>query len=121
MLNRLRQWQRPAIAGVLAWVLLLGQALGLAHGVAHSLPPVSIAQAQDDGCAEYGDLFASHEQSSDVCKLLDQIGHADALPLATPASAQPAPAQHVDATAACGVALRWAAVYNARAPPWPLV
>jgi hypothetical protein len=119
MLNRLRQWQRPAIAGVLACVLLLGQALGLAHGVAHS-PPVSIAQAQHDDCAEYGDLFASHEQGSDVCKLLDQIGHADALPLATLVSTPPAPARHCNAAPPHGVAQRWAAVYNARAPPFIL-
>jgi hypothetical protein len=119
MLNRLRYWQRLAVAGVLASVMLLGQALGLAHGIAHSTP-VAIAQAQHDDCSEHGDLFASHEQGSDVCKLLDQIGHADALPLATPVSAPPAPVRHCNTALLHGVAQRWAAVYNARAPPFTL-
>lgn len=120
MLRQLRHWQRPAIAGALAWVLLLGQTLGLAHGVAHSTVPVPVAQAHDDDHPEHRDLFAGHEQGSDVCELLDQIGHADALPLATSVSAQPAPSRPVNAAPTRGVTLRWAAAYNARAPPFIL-
>jgi hypothetical protein len=119
VLSRLRCWQSPVIAGALAWALLLGQALGLAHGIAHSTP-VAIAQAQHDDCSEHGDLFASHEQGSDVCKLLDLIGHADALLEATPVSAPPAPVRHCNTALLHGVAQRWAAVYNARAPPFTL-
>lgn len=122
MVNRWRHWQGPAIAGALAGVLLLGQTLGLAHGVAHAPKPAQEApalhQAHAVDCAEHSDLFAGHEQGSDVCELLDQIGHADLLPLATQAAAQPAPARHFTCAPAEGLAPRWAAAYNARAPPF---
>jgi hypothetical protein len=125
MIHRLRRWHSPVIAGALAWALLLGQALGLLHGTAHMQTPapgaVALQPTHGDSGAEHHDLFAGHQQGSDVCELLDQIGYADALPLATLAEAQPAIAQHANAATTGGVAPRWASAYRARAPPSILV
>jgi hypothetical protein len=107
------------MAAALAWVLLLGQALGLAHGIAHEAgQPAPVAATVHHA---HGDLFAGHEQGGDVCELLDQIGHADVLPLDTLSSAAPTPTEHVNPAPVRGLALRWAAGYNARAPPFILV
>lgn len=121
-------------ACALAALLLLAQALGLAHGVAHarwgpaqgSLPsaPSALPGLQAGPVqAPPGDFAAatwrgSHQAGDVECRLIDQLGHADAQAPGLQAWLPPAPAaQPVPVMPA--VALRsWpAAAYRARAPP----
>lgn len=115
---RWRGWLLP-----LALAVLAAQWLGLVHGVVHG-PGTGVAQVQapsrgpvahGDAHAELGDLFAGHDEVA--CRLADAIGHdaapliaAPLLPLLPPAAALPRLA-HGEACA------RWAALFDARAPP----
>jgi hypothetical protein len=110
----------PAL--LLAALLLVAQAAGLAHRVAHGLP----AHAQDGSHAtvnpvadHWGHAPAdAHGGVSSDCRLYDQLlGHADALLASLPPAPLPvaAPRTAVPELAAFGRAN--AAAYQARAPP----
>jgi hypothetical protein len=84
--------RHTAFIAVLA--LLLAQALGLAHGIAHpnaqGLALVAASQAGHDHA--HGDH--AHDEGSAQCRLIDQLTHADLLvapPPATVPDLSPAP------------------------------
>jgi hypothetical protein len=72
--------------------LLLAQAIGLAHGIAHphSRGGLPAAQAQSVATVDVPDASAQHDDGSPQCRLLDQLAHADVL-LAAPTLAAPLP------------------------------
>ena len=121
-------------ACALTALLLLAQALGLAHGVAHArwgpaqgsllsapsaLPGLQAGPVQ----APPGDFApatwrGSHQAGDVECRLIDQLGHADAQAPGLQAWLPPAPdAQPVPALPAVVLRSRPAAAYRARAPP----
>ena len=113
---RLSHGRRCGAALLAAWALLIAQAIGLAHAVAHPYAHErSVAQAVSHAHANAFD--AQHEQGSLQCQLLDQLLHADGLAAppqswtfpAPDAGFAAAPAELVRATCACG--------YHARGPP----
>lgn len=109
---------------VLLWplvlALLVGQTLGLVHGVAHSpvQPAGHVASAQHDDPAHglIDTLFAGHGTDAD-CRLYDQLSHGDtaagvpaiSLPLLLPAT--------LFAYFQGEAVARHAALFEARAPP----
>jgi len=111
-----------------AWVLVLAllwaQSLGLWHGIVHgghgvgsvhaSLALADTGQAQSHGFFE--SLFGNHHDGLD-CELFDQLCHGDALATA-PVLVLPlgVPAAHIAHLTGLAVA-RWAALFQARAPP----
>jgi len=109
--SRLGPWRAAALAAL----LLLAQALGLAHAVAHGLGPAGSAesaahQGPDDG--------HGHEAGSAECRLVDAHGGVDmaAGGAAAPAPALPAAARAVQRLAPrVALAPRWARL--ARGPP----
>jgi len=117
--NAFRHALTPASALLLAALLLLAQAAGLAHRVAHGgLPVAGVVAAQQAAAAPAADAHDSHSHSGAECRLFDQLlGHGDALlvslPLVVAARADVVPA------AAAITAARYArlAGYQARAPP----
>ena len=82
-----RASRRIAFAAVLLVSLVLAQALGLMHGIAHMRHgPVTTtmtakAQAGDSGWV--AKLFSGHQHGGD-CDVYDQLSHGDALHGATP-------------------------------------
>ena len=105
---------RRASAFVAALALLLAQAIGMAHAVAHPQTRQLAAAVADH---DHGAFDAQHEEGSPQCRLLDQLSHADgavASPLAQTFAAPTAaftaaPTALVRATCGCG--------YHARGPP----
>ncbi|EJL86272.1 hypothetical protein PMI15_01486 [Polaromonas sp. CF318] len=127
-------------AGALVWLLaaalLLAQLLGLMHGVVHGpqAHPHSHAHAHHDGdhhehsvlapAEEQNEggwlasLFASHDGDSD-CRLFDQASHGQAAP-AFPMLSLPLVLSSLAFDISRGEALaRWAALFDARGPPFP--
>jgi hypothetical protein len=86
--------RRTAFIAVLA--LLLAQALGLAHGIAHpdaqALAFVAASHAGHAHAGAHGEQ--AHDEGSPQCRLIDQLTHADLLvappPVALP-EVSPAP------------------------------
>jgi len=75
--------QAAAFAAVLA--LLLAQALGLAHRIAHAQPAQagvlhthSHAHEHEPGHPILAAAFDQHDEGSAECRLIDQAGHGDA-------------------------------------------
>ncbi len=124
---------RPAFCGWQAWLLaallLAAQALGLAHRIehgpghsaGHSAGQQAVLGLAPVGAAlpDHGEAAAGEHQAGDAqCRLVDQLGHADALCAAAwdaPALG-PVPGQ-VPAPAARVALLPQPAAYQARAPP----
>lgn len=83
--------QRTAFLAVLA--LLLAQAIGLAHGIAHPSARnngTAVPAAFDGGANIYSSVYGAHDDGSAQCRLLDQLSHADLLmPALLPAAAVP--------------------------------
>ncbi len=108
----------------MAAVLLLAQAAGLAHRVAHGgALPAQVAALAATGAAQPhahadGHGISGHEQAGAECRLFDQLlGHADLLPtsvlLGAVAHGTQAPAAAPQASPGSAPA----AAYQARAPP----
>jgi hypothetical protein len=103
-----------ALIAVLA--LLLAQAVGLAHGVAHPQADGTAALSAEREHASNA-FDAQHDEGSWQCQLLDQLSHVDGVTptlldwtFAAPIAAQAAsPIAPRCATCACG--------YHARGPP----
>jgi hypothetical protein len=86
--------RRTAFIAVLA--LLLAQALGLAHGIAHpNAQGLAFVAASHAGDAHVGAHDGqAHDEGSPQCRLIDQLTHADLLVAPPPAAlpgASPAP------------------------------
>jgi hypothetical protein len=86
--------RRTAFIAVLA--LLLAQALGLAHGIAHpNAQGLAFLAASPAGHAHVDAPDGqAHDEGSPQCRLIDQLTHADLLvapPPATLTDASPAP------------------------------
>jgi hypothetical protein len=128
-LNRVRTSHLHASrAWVSTWGLVLtllwAQSLGLWHGIVHgghgvgsvhaSLAIADAGEAKSHGFFE--SLFGDHENFD--CQLFDQLSHGDAL-VTAPLLALPlgVPAAHIARLAGLAVA-RWAALFQARAPPF---
>jgi len=101
--------RRLPLAFVLAGLLLLAQALGLAHRVVHGGAMAVVAQAS---------WSAGHEAGGAVCQLVDQLAHADALCTGAAADVAQAPPAQAPATALPGLRVaRTPPAYLARGPP----
>ena len=117
-----RKVSRVAHVAMLALLLLWAQMWGQWHGVAH---PQGFAlgvaaahvHAHEGHAAGAEHAGFDHDAGDAECRLLDQLSHADSLPcvplLALPAGFSTALLAH---NAGLAVA-RWAALFQARAPP----
>lgn len=106
-----RRWLHPLHALLLAALLLAAQGLGLDHHAVHGGTAQAHPVAWVDG----------HDDGSNDCRLIDQLGHAD-LAWGGPAPLPGLPLQgHAPARLAAG-AWRQAPTlgYSARAPPCAL-
>jgi hypothetical protein len=85
-----RASRRIAFAAVLLASLVLAQALGLMHGIAHmrhapgTVSTATVAKVADSGWV--AKLFAGHQHGGD-CDVYDQLSHGDALHAMVPAFA----------------------------------
>ena len=124
-LKSLRPTLRSWFAAAAVAALLAAQAFGLAHRIEHDVGHRPAGHAHHDHEAHavgaavhvHSDV-PSHEEGSATCRLVDQVGHADA----APASAAPAlpPVATPSAPPPCGVravAKSQAHPYRARGPP----
>lgn len=119
---------------MLVLALLWAQSLGLWHGIVHGGHGVgsvhaslALASAAPDAALSaageakshsfFESLFGNHHDGVD-CELFDQLCHGDALATA-PVLALPlgVPAAHIAHLTGLAVA-RWAALFQARAPPF---
>lgn len=103
---------RPRLLPALCLValLLLAQALGLAHRIEHAVP----ASAGD----AHSTLLPDHEAGDADCRLVDQLGLGDGLCGSQAVQAAAPPRTPWAAPCAAGLARRTALVaYEARAPP----
>jgi hypothetical protein len=105
---------RLMLAGALALALLLAQALGAWHRIAHA--PGLAVPAAPDAHDRHG-LFDDHEADGDACRLIDQLSHADAVPATALAGPDAAPAWQPAAAADGRAASGPCSAYLARAPP----
>jgi hypothetical protein len=107
--------RRTAFIAVLA--LLLAQALGLAHGIAHPNVQGLAFGAASHARHDHAHGEHAHDEGSPQCRLIDQLTHADVLvapPPATLTDASPAP---LPAFAAQQAPALEAARARARGPP----
>jgi hypothetical protein len=124
VLPRLIRFYRQRTASIAVLALLLAQAIGLAHGIAHphsrgGLPNATVETTVAATAVTSAGTWADgwHGDGSAPCRLLDQLSHADALtltwslPSALPSVQTPAAPLRV---APC---TRIAAAYLARGPP----
>ena len=108
--------RRRGVALIAALALLLAQAVGLAHGVAHPQADGFVAASAEHD-HERSAFDGLHDEGSVQCQLLDQLSHADGVTLslqggvfALPATAfAVSPAAPRCAPCSCG--------YHARGPP----
>lgn len=106
--------------------LLLSQAVGVLHQVAHtqlapagvSLPQTALTAAHETvGDNWLSELFGDHQKDSGDCRLFDQLAHADLLPTVS-AVALPMVLPALVLLILEGEAVaRWASLFDARAPP----
>jgi hypothetical protein len=117
-------FQRNGWACLAVLALALAQWLAAVHGFVHTGhgdEPHRHAPAADEAQPVANSwltaLFAVHDDETD-CRLYDQAGH-DALTPALVAPPRPAmPAALVVDAARCEALARWAALFQARAPPF---
>ena len=108
--------RRPLAALVAVAALLLAQALGLAHGVAHA-PQVAALAAPAHGDHDHG-FDAHHDEGSAECRLIDQAGHGDAVTAPVVVADVPRVGREARGVAApVFLALAPARAYHARGPP----
>lgn len=113
--------RRQAAAFGAACALLLAQAVGLAHGVAHPQAAlhddVSVA-AHDEAATGLQVAFEQHDEGSAECRLIDQAGHGDAAsPPAHTVSLFALPGFDAPAAPAATCLRGGAKPYLARGPP----
>jgi hypothetical protein len=115
-MNSLLHRRRPLTALVAVAALLLAQALGLAHRVAHApLVLASGAQAHEHPAQGFD---AQHDEGSAECRLIDQAGHGDGAPAPTVVADVPrAGREALRVAAPAFVAQAPARAYHARGPP----
>ena len=127
----IRQLMGCYLALALLMVPLLGLMHGIVHGHSHGLPStvvsadaqgraqarVQVQPATVDASGWAKKLFASHDKAAD-CLVFDQLCHADALHF-LPLQALSAPLPNIVLVTLAGDFIaRWAALYQARGPPW---
>jgi hypothetical protein len=108
--------RRRSAALIAALALLLAQAIGLAHGVAHP---------QANGAAVAGETHdhafsafdAQHEEGSWQCQLLDQLSHVDGLAASSHGRTFAAPVAAFTVSPAAPLHATCARGYHARGPP----
>lgn len=106
--------RRRGAAFFAALALLLAQAIGMAHAVAH---PQAHQLAAADHDHDHGAFDAHHDEGSPQCQLLDQLSHADGVAASSPALTFHAPAAAFAAAPATLVRATCACGYHARGPP----
>jgi len=108
--------RRPFTAFVAVAALLLAQALGLAHRVAHAPQALALATHAHEDHAHGFD--AHHDEGSAECRLIDQAGHGDAATAPVVVADVPGIGHEARCVAAPAfVALAPARAYHARGPP----
>lgn len=114
---------RRAGVALLIAALLFAQMLGFAHRALHAPAPPADATAQQAPAPTFGSagsvasLFGGHEKGTGDCRLYDQLGHGDVMPMAF-AMALPSAIPAFRLHFSLGEALaRWAAPFDARGPP----
>lgn len=117
---RLIRLYRQRIASVATLALLLAQAIGLAHGIAHplsrsGLPQQTAAAVVATDASNWADQL--HDAGSALCRVLDQVSHADALTPALSLPSLPPPALAAAAPPPVALCARVAPAYLARGPP----
>ena len=120
MLPRLIRFYRQRTASIAVLALLLAQAIGLAHGIAHphsrgGLPSVAVATTVATSAVTWADGL--HDDGSVQCRLLDQLSHADALTTTVSLPSAPPSAQAPPAPLRVAHCARVAPAYLARGPP----
>lgn len=125
---------RQAWIGLAALALLLAQTFALLHGVVHphagtgwapKRALLAAAAVRADAAAPLdGQPFhaaapslAHHDDGSALCRLIDHLAQADALPAPPPALLPPAEPETTEASPSQGCTLASVAHYEARAPP----
>ena len=120
MSPRLIRFYRQRTASIAVLALLLAQAIGLAHGIAHphshgGLPSATAAvTVAADASTWAGGL---HDDGSLQCRLLDQLSHADALTPTLSLLSAPPSVQTPAAPMRVAPCARVAPAYLARGPP----
>jgi hypothetical protein len=120
MLPRLIRFYRQRTASIAVLALLLAQAIGLAHGIAHphsrgGLPSATAAVTVADGASSWAG--GMHDDGSGQCRLLDQLSHADALTPTFTLPSSPPSVQTLAAPLHVAPCARVAPAYLARGPP----
>lgn len=117
-----RQASRVASVAMLVLVLLWAQTWGQWHSVLHAQHgSTGLAQAAALGhisqSAAPEHAVFDHDAGDAQCRLLDQLSHADSLPC-VPLLALPVAFSAALVAQSVGLAVaRWAALFQARAPP----
>lgn len=108
-------------AFALACLLLLTQTLGLMHGVLHHpTGPHTVQSPQVHAVDTLAHWIADHDEGDASCVLLDQLGHGDALLMATSLARPVLLAVASVCTRAVPIAQTRFSAYRSRAPPLPL-
>jgi hypothetical protein len=120
MLPRLIRFYRQRTASIAVLALLLAQAIGLAHGIAHphargGLPSATVTAAVVTSGVTWADGL--HDDGSVQCRLLDQLSHADTLTSALSLPSAPPATQTLVAPPRAAPCVRFAPAYLARGPP----
>jgi hypothetical protein len=120
MLSRLIRFYRQRTASIAVLALLLAQAIGLTHGIAHphsrgGLPSATVAATGAAGTSTWADDL--HDDGSVQCRLLDQLSHADALTPTLSLLSAPPSVQMPAAPTSVAPCARVAPAYLARGPP----
>lgn len=116
----LRQSSRFASVAMLVLALLWAQTWGQRHSVVHARHAAAAASIQVPGVGHglaLGQTVVDHDAGDAQCRLLDQLSHADSLPC-VPLQALPVEFSAALVAHSAGLAVaRWAALFQARAPP----
>jgi hypothetical protein len=120
MLSRLIRCYRQRTASIAVLALLLAQAIGLAHGIAHPQSGGDLhssAAAVTEAAHESTWAGGSHDDGSPQCRLLDQLSHADALTPTSSLLSAPVSVQTLAAPRCASLCARLAPPHHARGPP----
>ncbi len=117
---------RQAWIGLAALALLLAQTFALLHGVVHphagtgwapQRALLAAAAVRTDARNDAAPSLAHHDDGSALCRLIDHLAQADALPAPPPAALPPAEPETAEASPIQGCTPAAVAHYEARAPP----
>jgi len=109
---------RIAAVAMLVLALLWAQTLAQRHGVVHAHPAAASLNLQHaQGPHAVNPTWLDHDKGDAQCRLFDQLSHADGLPI-LPLVALPLALSVALFALQEGLAVaRWAAFFQARAPP----